>query len=388
MNIGISLVDFAPGRMGGVETYVRNLVSWLALNDHENRYTLICTDQNVSYFDSIIDRVKTLVFENDKKSYARLMRSLIRKVLRIDMIQVGIDRLGLDLLHNPFTYSRRSRSKTPLIITFHDLQHHYYPEFFKTKEIQSRNSNYRRAVLDADRIIADSDHTKQTLLDNYNVLDDNVDVVPLGVDSEYKIIDDQGFLNMERAHLGLIKPFLYYPAATWPHKNHVNLLNAVYLLKNSCHFDGDLVLTGVSTSAKDSLFDKIKALGLQDTVHVLGYLPYDKLPSIYNLARIMVFPSLFEGFGMPVLEAMACGCPVVCSNVTSIPEVGGTAVHYFDPASPEQIADSIMKLWHDDDALFNMRANGIERARLFSWERTSRETLKVYYKTLDKLKQT
>lgn len=387
VNVGISLVDFTPGRMGGVETYVRNLVSWLALNDHDNRYTLICTDHNVGYFDAIIDRVETLVFENDKNSPHRLMRSFARKVFRIDTIQIGIDRLGLDLLHNPFTYARESKSSTPLIITFHDLQHHYYPEFFKAREVQSRNSNYRRAALAADSIIADSDHTKQTLLANYNVPGDHVHVVPLGVDSEYKIIDDLEFLGRERDLLGLTRPFLYYPAATWLHKNHVNLLAAVDILKNSYRFDGDLVLTGVATSARDSLLKKIEELGLQDTVHVLGYLPYDKLPTIYNLARLMVFPSLFEGFGMPVLEAMACGCPVVCSNVTSIPEVGGTAVHYFDPTSPEQIADAIMKLWNDDKALLDLRAKGIERARLFSWEKTSRETLQVYHQTIDRLKR-
>lgn len=386
VNIGISLVDFTPGRMGGVETYVRNLVSWLALNDHDNRYTLICTDHNVGYFDAISDRVETLVFENDKNSPRRLMRSFARKVFRIDTIQAGIDRLGLDLLHNPFTYSRESSSRTPLIITFHDLQHHYYPEFFKAREIQSRNRNYRRAALDADRIIADSDHTRQTLLDNYHVPEDHVHVVPLGVDSEYKRIEDMEFLERERELLGLTRPFLYYPAATWLHKNHGNLLAAVDILKSSGRFDGDLVLTGVATSARDSLIKSITELGLQDTVRVLGYLPYDKLPTIYNLARLMVFPSLFEGFGMPVLEAMACGCPVVCSNVTSIPEVGGTAVRYFDPSSPEQIADSIMRLWSDDDALLDLRARGIERARLFSWEKTARATLEVYQQTFRTLK--
>ena len=101
---------------------------------------------------------------------------------------------------------------------------------------------------------------------------------------------------------------------------------------------------------------------------------------------MMVFPSLFEGFGMPVLEAMECGCPVVCSNVTSIPEVGGTAVHYFDPSSPEEIADTIIKLWNDDEALLDLRAKGIERARLFSWERTARATLEVYHQTIGRLK--
>lgn len=385
MNIGIILVDFTPGRMGGVETYVRNLVSWLAVNDRENSYTLICTDHNVTYFDAIIDHVETLVFENDKNSPRRLMRSLVRKVFRIDMVQVGIDRLGLDLLHNPFTSVRCSRFKTPLIVTFHDIQHHFYPEFFKGKEVRGRDRIYRKAAFEADKIIADSNHTKQTLLENYGVPGDHVHVVHLGVGSEYKKIDDPALLDQERIFLGLTKPFLYYPAATWLHKNHINLLRALKILIADRHFDGDLVLTGVATSAKGSLLMKIAELGLQDRVHILGYLPYDKLPVIYNLARMMVFPSLFEGFGMPPLEAMACGCPVVCSNVTSLPEVAGDAACYFDPTSPEEIAECINRLWNDDGALNVMRDQGIKRAKLFSWEKTARETRDIYMQTVRRM---
>jgi glycosyltransferase involved in cell wall biosynthesis len=386
VNIGINLVDFTPGRMGGVETYVRNLVTWLAVNDHGNKYTLICTDQTVEYFSEIIDRVETLIFKNNKRSPQRLMRSLIRKAFRMDMVQNGIDRLGLDVVHNPFT-NVRSSSRAPLIVTFHDLQHHYHPEFFKPKEIRNRDRVYRTAALEADSIIADSDYTKWTVLDCYEVPDERVHVVPLGVGNEYHKIEDNGLLNRERNLIGLSRPFIYYPAATWLHKNHINLLRAFTILKTNRHFDGDLVLTGISTSARDSLLQKIAELGLKDRVHILGYLPYDKLPVIYNLARMMVFPSLFEGFGMPVLEAMACGCPVACSNVTSLPEVGGDAAHYFDPLSAEQIADTIVKLWNDETTLFNSGSKGIARARLFSWERTARETLDVYHQTIDRLKQ-
>lgn len=378
MNIGIVLVDFTPGRMGGVETYVRNLVSWLAVNDHENSYTLICTDHNVAYFNAIIDHVETLVFENDKNSHHRLMRSLVRKVFRLDLIQVGIDRLGLDLLHNPFTSVRCSKYKTPLIVTFHDLQHQYYPEFFKAKEVRGRDKIYRKAAYEADRIIAVSYYTKQTLLDSYGVPSDNVDVVHLGVGSEYKKTDDKVLLDKERNFLGLTKPFIYYPAATWLHKNHINLLRAVKILITDHQFEGDLVLTGVATSAKANLLIKIADLGIQDRVHILGYLPYDKLPVIYNLARMMVFPSLFEGFGMPALEAMACGCPVVCSNVTSLPEVAGDAADYFDPTSPEEIAACINKLWNNNGTLSAMIDKGIKRAEQYSWEKTAQKTLEIY----------
>jgi glycosyltransferase involved in cell wall biosynthesis len=201
------------------------------------------------------------------------------------------------------------------------------------------------------------------------------------VGNEYRRIDDPQLLDQERASLGLARPFIYYPAATWLHKNHINLLRAVSMLISDFHFDGDLVLTGVSTSARDSLQKNITGLGLQDRVHVLGYLPYDTLPVIYNLARLMVFPSLFEGFGMPVLEAMACGCPVVCSDVTSLPEVAGEAAGYFDPTSPDEIAAAINRLWNDDHALRAMQDKGVARAGLFSWENTARKTRAIYLQT-------
>lgn len=367
--------------MGGVETYVRNLVSWLAVNDRDNRYTLICTDHNAGYFDAVIDRVDTLVFENDKNSPRRLMRSLVRKVFRKDLVQVGIDRLGLDLLHNPFTSVRCSTYKTPLIVTFHDIQHHFFPQFFRAKEVRGRDVIYRRAAAEADHIIADSHHTKKTLLECYGVPDEKVSVVHLGVGGEYTKITDAGFLDQERAALGLTKPFLYYPAATWLHKNHAALLNALKILIADGKFDGELVLTGVATSAKDALLTQIAELGLRDRVRILGYLPYDKLPVIYNLARLLVFPSLFEGFGIPPLEAMACGCPVVCSNVTSLPEVGGDAAGYFDPTSPEEIAACISRLWNDDAALSAMSARGLVQAGTFSWEKTALQTRDVYIQT-------
>jgi glycosyltransferase involved in cell wall biosynthesis len=205
------------------------------------------------------------------------------------------------------------------------------------------------------------------------------------VGKEYRKIEDAGVLAAERATLGLEKPFLYYPAATWLHKNHVSLFKALSILYAEHGFDGELVLTGVATKAKDSLLANIAEMGLKDKVRVLGYLPYEKLPVLYNLARLTVFPSLFEGFGMPVLEAMACGCPVACSNVTSIPEVAGDAARYFDPNSPEQIAQTILSLWDDERALRELGEKGVQRVELFGWERTAWKTLEVYRETYQRL---
>jgi glycosyltransferase involved in cell wall biosynthesis len=175
---------------------------------------------------------------------------------------------------------------------------------------------------------------------------------------------------------------LYYPAATLPHKNHKALLAALKLLKDRYRFDGQLVLTGIAMKANSEIMDEIGRLGLKDTVKVLGYLPYEDLPCLYNLAWLMVFPSLFEGFGIPLVEAMACGCPVACSNVTSIPEVIGDAGLTFDPNSVEDLAEKVYLLWTDEEQKKTLRIKGLQRAgsKVFSWENTARETINVYKK--------
>lgn len=177
---------------------------------------------------------------------------------------------------------------------------------------------------------------------------------------------------------------MYYPAATWPHKNHKTLLQAFKILKDWCGFEGDLVLTGIAKQSHDDISAQIELLGIKDDVKVLGYLPYEELPCIYNLARLLVFPSLFEGFGIPLVEAMACGCPVVCSNVTSIPEIVGAAGVMFDPDSAEDMAEKLMSVWWDDEQICKMRSEGLERVKLFSWENTALKTLRCFEKIAGK----
>jgi glycosyltransferase involved in cell wall biosynthesis len=232
--------------------------------------------------------------------------------------------------------------------------------------------------------MAISDFTRQSLMDLYGVPAERIDVVHLSCGNEYRECCDQEVLLKIREKYGLVRPFLYYPAATWPHKNHRTLLAALQLLHERYGFDGELVLTGIAMRSHNELLDEIERRGLKDKVRVLGYLPYEELPYLYKLARIMVFPSLFEGFGIPLVEAMACGCPVVCSDVTSIPEVVGDAAVTCDPNSFEDMADKIWTVWNDDGQIEKMRARGLARADLFSWEKTARQTLDVYRRTAEK----
>jgi glycosyltransferase involved in cell wall biosynthesis len=183
-----------------------------------------------------------------------------------------------------------------------------------------------------------------------------------------------------KSNYGLHSPFLYYPAATWPHKNHIRLLKALKILKDEYRFDGKLVLSGIAMQMHPMILEEIKLLDLSGTVKVLGYLPEEELPYLYNLARLMVFPSLFEGFGIPLVEAMACGCPIVCSNVTSIPEVVGEAAVMFSPDSVEDMAEKIWALWNNDKQLQIMKQSGLRRVQFFSCEEMTRKTLDVYAK--------
>jgi glycosyltransferase involved in cell wall biosynthesis len=268
----------------------------------------------------------------------------------------------------------------PVILTMHDIQQEYYPEFFSKEVLENRRLSFRPSAEKADHIIAISEFTKKTLIEKYGIQEDKISVV-------YNGYDEKRFKKLEidtikkfRAKYNLPEKFIMYNAATWGHKNHINLLRALQILKDKYSFREKLILTGIKKGNYKAVKNEINKLGLKRDVIYLGYLPYDELPALFNAANMLVFPSLFEGFGIPVVEAMAVGLPIACSNTTSLPEVAGDAALYFNPDKPEDIADKVFTL-HKNDGLRNtLVQRGLERAELFTWKRTAEETLKVYEK--------
>ncbi len=385
MKVVINLLEFNPGAMGGIETYVRNILNRLVTGDNPNSCTVVCTESTAEYFAEIDRRIKLKVVVNRRKSFQRLTRSFLRKVAGIDLLARAIDRCGADVVHNPLTNVRPLELATPSVLTFYDMQHEYYPQLFSPRELQRRKEKYEKAVRMADRVIAISGHVKMSLVEKYGIDAEKIDVVYLGCGEEYRILVDDVRFEAIKQKYGLHRPFMYYPAATWPHKNHRNLLAALQVLMKRGSFDGELVLTGIAMQSHAEILVEIERLGLTGTVKVLGYLPYDELPFLFNMARLMVFPSFFEGFGIPLVEAMACGCPVICSNVTSLPEVIGDAGVLFDPHSSADIAEKVWSVWNDQEKRDAMRNKGLERAKMFSWDETARKTVEVYRKTARKV---
>lgn len=378
MNIVLNAIAYCPGTMGGVETYFRTLVNSLQGVDSVNDYALICSERHVKALQLSNPRFRPLACRYTKPSLRWYLRAAIRHATRFDILQPFMNRLDADIIHHPFSILQPLNHRIPSVVTFHDMHHEFFPECFSPYALQARKKLWQPSAEKATRIIAISAYAKACLVERYHIAPDKIDVVSIASDPRFRPSDDAEALAAAGSRLGLQKPFIYYPAATWPHKNHTRLLAALRIMKECYGFDGQLVLSGIANQADSGLRREIRRLGLDDMVIVLGYLPDDDLPGLYNLARLMAFPSLAEGFGIPLLEAMACGCPIACSAVTALPEVVGSAAVLFDPRSVEAMAAAIWTLWDDDTLRRELQAKGLERARLFSRDTMARQTIQVY----------
>ena len=380
MIIGLNAIIFEAGKMGGVETYFRNLVLHLQLQGRHHEFLLIGNDATGSELSLSHPNFRSMRFPYAPSSFKGFVRNVLRNTINVDLLKRKLERLDLDVIHHPFTVLNPMNLAIPSVLTFWDMQHEFYPEYFSMAERYFRAKNYKSSAQRATRIIASANFTKECLVERYGTPEEKIEVVYVGYGDEYKVVNDETILPKIRTKYGLKKPFLFYPAATWPHKNHRTLLAALKILKETNGFDGELVLTGIARQSNADLLGQIDRSGLSGAVRILGYLPGEDLPGIYNLAKVMIFPSLFEGFGIPLVEAMACGCPVVCSNATCLPEIIGDAGITFDPMSPEDMAKKIWSVWSDDEHGKRMRQKGLERAKLFDWEETARKTISVYEK--------
>jgi glycosyltransferase involved in cell wall biosynthesis len=381
MRIGLNAIDFQPGHMGGVETYFRNLVDRLQRIDKQNRYLLLANRASISEFSLYNPNFSAEPTGYVPSSTKWFIRGVLRQTLGLDPLKSRIQRLKLDVVHHPFSVASPLGLKIPTVLTFWDMQQEFYPDFFSPLQLRIRRKMYPASAKQATKIIASTHFTKRCLIERYGIPEHKIEVIYIGFGPGYQVMENESALNAIRRKYQLEKPFLFYPAAAWPHKNHGALLSALKILKEVHGFEGDLVLTGIQPQSQEGLRKKTLELALGDSVKFPGYLPYEELPSFYNLARLLVFPSLFEGFGIPLVEAMACGCPVVCSNATCLPEIIGDAGITFDPMSPEDMAEKIWSVWSNDEQGKRMRQKGLERAKMFDWGEAARKTISVYENT-------
>lgn len=409
-------IYFTPNEGGGIEIYARNLIEHLQKCDKKNEYLIFCSSINEGAFpitnknfkkvlmrwpgkknkpmvivrtrlpttlltfnEKVYKKISTIV-EGDK--YLKNIKNRIKWIYDFFLSTEHLKGSEYNMLHFMFTIIPPSWIEkdydVPLILTVHDIQQEYFPEFFSNDVLDFRRRFYRASLEKVNHIIAISNHTKRNLIEKYSVPEDKITVIYNGYGKDVFRKLDGKLIEKARKKYNLPRSFLFYPAATWPHKNHITLLRAYRILKTKYHLKDKLIFTGIRKENHEAVERETERLGLAGSVTHLGYLPYKDLPALYNAARIMVFPSLFEGFGIPVVEAMAVGLPVACSNTTSLPEVAGDSALYFDPNEPEDIAEKVIRLYEDESLRSFLINKGKERVKLFTWDNTASETLKIY----------
>jgi glycosyltransferase involved in cell wall biosynthesis len=289
---------------------------------------------------------------------------------------------GCDLLHVPH-YNAPLLKRTPMVITIHDVIHLADPDY----RARFKSWAYARPVMSlaarkAEHIITDSWYSKAQILDRLGVPASKVSVIYCGVNGEFSPMDRDVAFKAVSVAMEIHEPYLLYVGNLKRHKNISCLLKAFALLRARRDIPQRLLILGDDAHGKRELVQECARLGIGKRTDFVPYVSPELLPKVYAAADALVMPSRMEGFGLPVLEAMACGTPVICSRAASLPEVGGEAVRYFDPQSPEELAGAVERVLASQELRDNMRAKGLKRAARFTWKESVEKHVQVYQTVL------
>ena len=349
MRVGLALLTLVPGRIGGSETYARALTR--ALEPAEGLDYEVLVSRLTPDAGGGLPTVVAPEYRASRTIPGRLA-AMTLAAARPRPLRRWL--AGADVVHFPLTVPVPPVRDRPVALTLHDLQHHDLPDLFPRGERAFRRIAYDRAARRADAVVVISSFVKARAVERLGLDPARVHVVPLGVDRE----------TFHPGGGGAPEQFLLYPARRWPHKNHARLFEAIALLRSE-RPDLRLVLTGGGDPGAP----------VPDGVEVKGVVTADELAGLYRRAACLVFPSLYEGFGLPPLEAMASGCPVAAADLPAVREVCGDAAVLFDPGRAEAIAAGTAEALGRADEL---RAAGLERAAAFTWEACARGHEAVY----------
>jgi len=365
MRIGID-ARIAHYARGGIRNYVLHLIEALSALDADMIYYVLHSRK---------DRSPLVPGPNFRPvaCWTPSHHCLERWTLGIEVV-----RLGLDLLHTsdfipPACGYRRS------VITVHDLNFLYYPQFLTAESHRYYNQQIEWAVRRADHILADSHATKSDLISRLDVPSGKVTVVHLAADPAFRLLIEAQAMRVA-ARYGLDPGYLLFVGTLEPRKNLPGLLQAYRLLLDAGKTSAPLVLVGGKGWLYDEIFERVEQLRLNELVRFLHGVPDVDLPGLYNAASVLAMPSFYEGFGLPALEAMACGTPVVVADRASLPEVVGEAGLLVNPEDPDDVAQALARVLTDESLRARMRELGLARAAHFTWERAAQATLAVYRK--------
>lgn len=390
----IDLRWMRPGVAGGIENLSRSFLNELRQVDRYNRYTILVPEEVKYDFDTRRNPNMRFTFHETPGYFldiARLYaeRFFFHRIAKTDHWRSPeVDLLqNLHKKHASIALSipgYLSPDVYPLknVLIVPDIQHEYFPQFFGDNELAERKKIYTDSIRHADHLCAISEFTRQTLIERLGIAPELITTTHLAADPIYH--PDRRKVNKEETarKYGLpLGEYLFFPGNTWSHKNHKAAFQALHILREEHHLDPLLICTGSAKNMHADLVQLLRELRLEKNVRFLGYCPADDLPALYEGAAATVFPSLFEGFGMPVVESMLCDCPVVCSNTSSLPEIAGDAALLIDPNSPNEIADALRRCMTDSALREMLTLRGRTQAARFSWRKFTLQIVGILHKT-------
>jgi glycosyltransferase involved in cell wall biosynthesis len=355
----------------GIGTYVRNLIRQLARQDRASEYLLLCHPDDC--------RVAKAVGENFRAVPDRSRPYSMREQLSVPM---ELRREAVDLFHAPH-YVLPPLVPCRSVVTIHDCIHLMFPQYLPNRLAwgYARTSMWA-ATHRSDRVLTVSEASKRDILRFFHIPPEKIDVIYNGIDDRFWTTPAEEDVVRVRERYQLNDPFLLYAGNIKPHKNLERLIEAFYRLREDGFRDLKLLIIGDEISKYAALRRSVHRHHLHKHVRFFGFVPNETLAVLYRLANVFVFPSLYEGFGLPPLEAMASGTPVVTSNVSSLPEVVGDAALLVDPRDPDAIAGAVRMVLTDRTLREDLQRRGLVRARSFSWEQAVARMRTIYTEVL------
>lgn len=356
----------------GIGTYIANLVRGLAEVDQRNEYVLFVGDAGKHLLADLPDNFR-LVFESAPNYSARELIALSWRLFR----------LRVDLYHATH-YVLPAALRCKAVVTIHDIIHLLYPEFLPNRmAFLYAQRMIRRSLTRGDRVIADSHNTRNDLMSYFDTDGRKIEVIYPGVADVFRVQLEEERISRVLAGHEVEKPYLLFVGNPKPHKNLENVIRAFARVVRAESFAGNLVCVGGRGEGQERLTHRARQLGVESRLQLLGHVPDESLPALYQGARLFLYPTLYEGFGLPVVEAMASGTPVVTSTTSSLREIAEGAAALVDPLDVDQLASSITRCLQDEELSGRLAAAGRERADRFRWRYTAEQTLAVYESAIE-----
>ena len=370
MKIGIDVRPLSIyDSKAGLYQYTYNLVSSLLSIDSHNEYTLLS-----GYY-------RGRGFRGDRRIKSKFVRRFPGRLTNfiLERCNVPIEFMmgNLNIFHGPcFFIPNHFRCKS--IVTIHDMMTFKYPEFLEREETVYYTNRINISVKRADAIITVSNFTKNEIMELLNISEERIRVIYNGIAPTFRPIKEKEAIEQIKAKYGISGPYLLFVGNIERKKNIEKLIYACTELRNSSMYKYPLLVVGKKSWYFKTVWEVVQQLHAEDCSIFTDVAADDDLPYLYSGAELFILPSLFEGFGIPIIEAMACGIPVVASNRTSIPEIAGDAAILVDPLNADEMAGAMYNVLSNTMLKRQLVEKGIKRAKEFSWEKAARETLKLY----------